>query len=60
MKFLVTIDCDNDAFQDDPVIELQSCLDKVKDSLEYGVFDGCEFVVYDSNGNVVGKATVTA
>lgn len=60
MQFQLTINCDNAAFEDDPVIELQSCLDRVKDSLEYGVFDGCEFVIYDSNGNVVGKATVSA
>lgn len=67
MKFLLEIDCDNAAFLNDDYSApangqelariLRDLADKVEDFDDVSDFDR---VLYDVNGNRVGKVTVTA
>lgn len=53
MKFKLTIDCDNAAFEDDPADEVRTILLSMVDVVF--VDKGYEHHVLDSNGNTVGK-----
>jgi len=55
----LSIDMGNAAFEDDPG-ELARILRSLADRVENGVSDGDEFILWDINGNKVGKAEVVA
>jgi hypothetical protein len=53
MRFVVTIQCDNAAFEDDPACEVANILRKISRAIEK---DGSqEGRVADSNGNTCGS-----
>jgi hypothetical protein len=53
MRFLVEIECDNAAFEDDPACEVANMLRKVARAVEKdGKWDGR---LADSNGNICGS-----
>lgn len=55
MRFVVTIDCDNAAFEDDPSCEVANLLRKVVRAVEK---DGSQCGrLSDSNGNTCGSYT---
>ena len=59
MKLKIEIDMDNAAFDDSPAEEVKSILNTVVRSLYFvGVKE--TVTVRDSNGNTIGKATVTS
>lgn len=52
-KYLIEIDCNNAAFDDNPEYELSGILRRASTRLANGEFD---FKLRDSNGNTVGTA----
>jgi len=52
MQFTVTIECDNDAFSDDPADEIVRLLEDIVESLQAGKTEGR---LIDYYGNTVGK-----
>jgi len=50
MTFKLEIRCDNEAFADDPMIEVQRILQKVSENVIYRSVGAC----MDVNGNKVG------
>jgi hypothetical protein len=59
MQFTLTIDMDNAAFEDEPVIELGRLVSRVGQRLyDYGE-SGSDRIL-DSNGNTVGRWEITA
>ena len=57
MKFVLSITCENDAFQPDAAAEVARILRSVADKLESGADDfGRYRTLRDSNGNDVGRA----
>lgn len=52
MRFVVTIDCDNAAFEDDPSCEVANILRKVVRAVEKDGSQGGRLA--DSNGNTCG------
>lgn len=64
MKFQLTIDCDNAAFQDENndisySAEVARILRSLADSVEHNATIDFEKTLRDINGNVVGKAIVS-
>lgn len=55
-RFNITISTLNDAFQPDPTMELLACLDRVKEKVARGDFNG---MIRDTNGNTVGIYSVS-
>lgn len=57
-RFTLTIDCDNDAFSDDPASEIARILRDASRRVDAhsGLCNGDTFHFRDSNGNIVGKA----
>jgi len=56
MKYVIEIDCDNDAFEDHPAWEVKRIL-KVLVEKMHGEYDPPDFLtLYDMNGNAVGTA----
>lgn len=51
MTVYIEIKCDNEAFGDNPEIEIARILNKLAKNIEFGVR---EHNLIDSNGNVVG------
>lgn len=55
MKYTIEINCDNDAFGDDPTPEVARILHKLADQIETcAVLDG--HILRDANGNRVGQS----
>ena len=60
MKITITIDTENDAFQPEPVNEVNRILHDVQvDIRGGGLTPDTRWVLRDSNGNTVGEVTVT-
>ena len=56
LSFQLPLDCDNDAFADDPAAEVARILPNVVDPLDVGeTFDDYQTLL-DENGNDVGRA----
>jgi hypothetical protein len=56
LSFQLALDCDNDAFADDPAAEVARILRHVADRLDAGeTFDDYQTLL-DENGNDVGRA----
>jgi hypothetical protein len=59
MKFIIEIDCDNAAFENDADGEIMNILKKLTDDMHNGAFSVsfCEpAILRDTNGNSVGTA----
>jgi hypothetical protein len=57
VRFTLTIDCNNAAFDDDPASEIARILRQAaRDTESKGLCDGDTFHFRDINGNTVGKA----
>ncbi len=62
MKFTLTIECGNAAFEDEPLAEIARILEEQTKKIEHWVGDGSKVwdsTLYDINGNKVGKAVLT-
>jgi hypothetical protein len=61
MKFHLTIECDNPAFEDDPYAEIGRILAVVAENLADGLTaDQQPYPLFDANGNRVGAWEMTA
>jgi len=56
MKVTIKIQCDNEAFSDDPGIEVSRILRELADKMENGSF--MDYPCYDVNGNRVGDLKI--
>lgn len=57
MRFKLNIECDNDAFADDPAVELARILHKAAEKVLVQVDQTPgNFPLFDANGNKVGQA----
>ena len=57
MKYVIEIDCDNDAFEDGSAREIRRLLRYVADKLAWEYAPPGFLTLYDLNGNAVGTAT---
>jgi hypothetical protein len=53
--FVLTINCENDAFQPDPTMELERLLRDIADRIAMGDVISTYRTIYDANGNDVGR-----
>jgi len=53
--FKLVINCDNAAFEDDPVAEIKEILKKAMQTLEREPDNPCYRTMFDTNGNDVGR-----
>lgn len=64
MQFVLSIDCDNGAFDGAPLSEIARILRETADRLESGYLPNnlqpFAFGIYDINGNVVGSMALDA
>lgn len=56
MRFKLYVEMENDAFREDPFVELQRTLDMVKRGMAY---KQPRCAIMDSNGNKVGEYAIT-
>lgn len=54
MKFVLSINCDNDAFQPEPLPEIAAILRRLASKLEQDGTTGLYENISDANGNIVG------
>jgi hypothetical protein len=52
MKFVLTFDCDNDAFAGDAESEVMAILNRIRNAVAEGRRTG---TVFDTNGNRIGE-----
>lgn len=61
MRFTLTVDMDNSAFEEEPKLELVDVLERVTAAvMQRGVGVGLEGRVRDTNGNTVGTWRIDA
>lgn len=59
MQFTLTFSMDNDAFKDDPYLEVSRILFKAQDTLKYyQLISNTNFSIRDVNGNTIGYISI--